>query len=104
MSRKQRMEQLLHEKLNPSVLIVEDESHKHHVPKDAETHFKVIAVSSLFHQLTRIARHRLVNKLLDEEFSLGLHALSLHLYTSEEWETAEKSIIKSPPCKDGFKK
>jgi BolA-like protein 1 len=43
-------------------------------------------VSEEFKGKTPIARHRLVNGLLKEEFDLGLHALSLRLKTPEEWE------------------
>lgn len=44
-------------------------------------------VSSEFAGKTQIARHRLVNSLLKDEFdNMGLHALSLRLKTPEEWE------------------
>jgi BolA protein len=43
-------------------------------------------VSSEFNGKTQIARHRLVNSLLKDEFDAGLHALSLRLKTPEEWE------------------
>ena len=102
MSRKNRIEQLLTQELTPVFLNVEDESANHHVPEGAQTHFKVTAVSSVFIDLTRVARHRLINKLLNGEFDLGLHALSMHLLTPEEWEKKEKPVLKSPPCKDGF--
>ncbi|CEG57521.1 BolA family protein [Legionella fallonii] len=103
MSRKERIEQQLLEELTPTFLNVEDESNNHHVPEGAQTHFKVIAVSAKFKDLSRVARHRLVNHLLNNEFALGLHALSLHLYTSEEWLNKNKSVLQSPSCKDGYK-
>ena len=67
MSRKQRINDELSALLNPKFLIIEDESINHNVPKGAETHFKVIAVSSLFENLNLVARHRLINKSLDNE-------------------------------------
>lgn len=103
MSRKDRIEQLLTEQLSPIYLSVEDESKNHHVPEGAQTHFKVIAVSHKFTDLTRVARHRLVNQLLDTEFTQGLHALSLHLFSSKEWEIRNHSVANSPACKDGYK-
>lgn len=103
MSRKERIEQQLTKELTPTFLSVEDESSNHHVPKGAQTHFKVTAVSGKFKDLSRVARHRLVNQLLNNEFSLGLHALSLHLYTSEEWLNRNKPVLHSPSCKDGYK-
>lgn len=84
MTRHQRIHDILTTKLSSSTLLIEDESHKHQRP-GVETHFKIIMVSSRFKALTRIARHRLINELLKDEFTTGLHALSLHLYTDEEW-------------------
>lgn len=103
MSRKERIEEQLNSNLSPAFLNVEDESGNHHVPEGAQTHFKVTAVSAQFKDLSRIARHRLVNDLLKAEFALGLHALSMHLYTAEEWELKKDSVLKSPACKDGYK-
>jgi BolA protein len=42
-------------------------------------------VSGAFAGKSQIARHRLVNSLLKDEFDAGLHALSLRLKTPEEW-------------------
>lgn len=79
-----------------------DESKSHHVPDGAETHFKVSVVAEKFTGLAKIARHRLMNNLLAEEFNTGLHALSLHLYTPEEWQ-ASGGIPRSPACRDGYR-
>jgi 23S rRNA-/tRNA-specific pseudouridylate synthase len=86
MSRNLRIHNALSEKLKPEALIVENESNQHNVPEDAETHFKIVTVSRQFTNLSRIERHRLVNAIVAEEFQSGLHALSLHLYTPQEWE------------------
>lgn len=104
MSRKTRIEHYLIAELSPSFLQVKDESANHHVPEGAQTHFKVTAVSTKFNDLTRIARHRLVNNLLSQEFDQGLHALSMHLYTDAEWESKNQPPPPSPACKDGFDK
>ncbi|WP_298628009.1 BolA family transcriptional regulator [uncultured Legionella sp.] len=103
MSRKTDIEQQLTEELSPVFLNVENESGNHHVPEGSETHFKVTAVALCFNGLTRIARHRMINQLLKNEFDTGLHALSMHLYTEEEWERNNGSVLKSPACKDGYK-
>lgn len=102
MSRKTRITEQLNLNLSPLFLTVEDESHNHHVPKDAETHFKLIVASNQFQGLSRVARHRLVNHLLVDELNSGLHALSMHLYTPEEWELKRDAVLKSPTCKNGF--
>jgi BolA family transcriptional regulator, general stress-responsive regulator len=98
MLRKQRMNHALSDALTPELLVIENESYKHRVPEDAETHFKVILISSEFRNLTRVARHRKVNSLLSEEFNNGLHALSLFLYTPEEWIQESQRNHSSPPC------
>ncbi len=103
MSRKSDIEEQLTKELSPAFLNVENESGNHHVPEGSETHFKVIAVSAHFNGLTRIARHRIVNNLLKNEFETGLHALSMHLYTEEEWAQKNGTVLKSPACKDGYK-
>lgn len=102
MSRKIRIEEMLNQELSPVYLNVDDESSNHHVPQGAETHFKVTAASSKFIGLSRIARQRLVNHLLANEFDIGLHALSMHLYTPDEWEK-NQTVPKSPSCLDGYK-
>jgi BolA family transcriptional regulator, general stress-responsive regulator len=103
MSRSQRIKQIINDALTPTLLKVEDESNKHHVPKDAETHFNLLIVSEKFNNLTKIARHRMINYLLAEEFDSGLHALSLHLYTAPEWHDNKRNSIKSPTCRDGYR-
>lgn len=104
MSRHHRIEQKLYKSFSPApnFMQVLNESHQHHVPKDSETHFKVILVTEHFQNLNRIARHRLVNQLLADEFAQGLHALSLSLYTPEEWERRGEQFTKSPICRGGF--
>ncbi|KTC83194.1 BolA family protein [Legionella cincinnatiensis] len=104
MSRKNRIEELLNQELTPVYLNVIDESANHHVPEGAQTHFKVTVVSFHFNDLSRIARHRLLNHLLHKEFEFGLHALSMHLFTPNEWEKRNKTVLQSPACKGGFKK
>ena len=101
MTREQRMHDVLSIELHPDPLIIDDESNKHNVPVGAETHFKIIAVSDQFNSLSRIQRHRLVNQLLNKEFNLGLHALSLHLYTPKEWLEQTRNVPASPACRDG---
>lgn len=104
MSRKNRIEGLLNQEIMPSYLNVEDESVNHHVPEGAQTHFKITAVSSRFKDLSLIGRHKLLNQLLSKEFECGLHALSMHLFTPEEWEKRNGTVLQSPNCKGGFNK
>ncbi|WP_133129468.1 BolA family protein [Legionella yabuuchiae] len=104
MNRKLRIQTTLSEALKADAFIIEDESHQHRVPQGAETHFKVTVVSSLFENTTRVNRHRLINTLLKDEFDKGLHALSLHLYTPEEWNARGEEVNPSPACRGGSRR
>ena len=103
MSRLQRMNDALFSELKPDILTIEDESARHNVPVGAETHFKVVGVSTRFNDLSRILRHRLVNACLSAEFTTGLHALSLHLYTPDEWQQQYRDVPASPACRNAKK-
>jgi len=89
--------------LSPEHLEVINESHMHNVPEGSESHFKVVIVSDDFKDKMLIARHRLVNKALEEELSGGIHALALHTMTMEEW-FEKGNAPESPPCLGGSSK
>ncbi len=101
--RKAKIEETLSHHLAPAQLLVDDESYKHHVPDNAQTHFKVTIVSSAFDSQPLIKRHRMINELLQDEFSSGLHALSIHAYTSDEWAKRQNQSPQTPSCRDGYK-
>lgn len=88
MNRAERIQAKIEAALHPSALEVEDESHLHAGHAGAqpggETHYRVTVVSSSFAGESRVARQRSVYALLDEEFSTGLHALSVQALTPEE--------------------
>ncbi len=72
----------LAERLAPTRLEVVDESAAHagHAGADGTgsgTHFRVRIDSPLFAGKSRIARHRLVYDVLQEDFGAGLHALAI---------------------------
>ena len=98
MLRSKRVHHILSKEFMPLEIRINDESHAHQVPLDAESHFKVIIVSNKFHKLTLLERHRAVNRVLREEFDSGLHALSMFLYTPEEW--FDQNIPDSPACRN----
>ncbi|WP_298959960.1 BolA family protein [uncultured Methylobacterium sp.] len=80
----------LEERLAPLALTVADDSHRHagHAGwrEGGETHFNVDVVSAAFEGKSRVERHRMVNALLDEAFTRGLHALALRARTPAEAE------------------
>ena len=86
--------------LRPSVLEVENESHMHSGPA-AESHFRLVIVSENFASKNLLARHRIINKLLAEELSTGVHALAMHTFTPEEWTERGETAATSPACRGG---
>lgn len=82
MSVKSRMEYKLTEALSPERLEVINESQMHagHQPGftgTGETHMRIRVVSAKFAGVSRVARHRMVNDLVKDEFDAGLHALAI---------------------------
>lgn len=87
--------------LAPDVLDIINETHKHNVPADAESHFKVVAVSKAFEGKMLITRHRMINEALTEELAGSIHALSLHTMTPDEYVEKAGKISDSPDCLGG---
>ncbi|WP_043530538.1 BolA family protein [Litchfieldella xinjiangensis] len=87
--------------LEPDFLQVENESHRHSVPANSETHFKVTLVSSRFQGLMPVKRHQQIYAVLAEELSGPVHALALHLYTPQEWQSRGGNRPDSPNCRGG---
>lgn len=88
MTMKERISGRLVEGLEPTLIEIVDESHRHahhaHVRSHAgdagrvgETHYRVKIVSPAFAGQSRVARQRAVYDLLKAEFADGLHALAL---------------------------
>ena len=82
----------------PVSLSVANESHLHagHSGNpsghpDAETHFRVDAVSEAFEGKNPVARHRLVYAALGSELKAGLHALALKTRTPREAQAAAEA-------------
>ncbi|WP_298770339.1 BolA family transcriptional regulator [uncultured Shewanella sp.] len=98
MSLEQEIIDKLTQVLNPTHLQVINESHNHNVPVNSETHFKVIITSDSFEGKRLLSRHRLVNEALSEAFNKGLHALSIHTFSTNEWND-EMQVPNSPDCK-----
>ena len=82
------IEEKLTEALQPIQLEVIDESHLHAghggARPEGETHFRVVIVSALFDGESRVARHRMVTKVLAAEMNNPIHALALKTMTPQE--------------------
>jgi len=97
----EQINDLVVEELKPIRLDVVNESHMHNVPPDSESHFKLVIVSEAFEEKNLVARHRTVNKILAAQLRDGVHALSMHTYTPEEWAGRGGDVPLSPPCMGG---
>ncbi len=82
------MTRKLESAFTPERLEVVDQSARHAghagARPEGESHFDVVVVSQSFDGLGRIARQRLVYKVLTEELAAGLHALALTTRTPAE--------------------
>lgn len=103
MTRQERIATAVTQDLSPLHLEVVDESHMHAVPVGAESHFKLVVVSERFAGQGLVARHRVLNRLLRDEFDQGLHALALHTWTPDEWFEKGGAVPASPLCQGGSK-
>ena len=102
MSMQTTIEQKLAGEIASDYLQVENESHMHNVAPGAESHFKVTIVSNVFDAQMLIKRHRMVNRILQQELQ-QIHALALHTLTPQEWEARGGQVANSPKCRGGGK-
>jgi BolA protein len=96
-----KVQALIEEKLQalePAYLQIENESHRHAVPANSETHFKVTLVSSHFEGVLPVKRHQQIYALVADELAGPVHALALHPYTPAEWEKRGGTRPDSPNC------
>ncbi|MEC9283055.1 MAG: BolA/IbaG family iron-sulfur metabolism protein [Bdellovibrionota bacterium] len=93
------IQQKIEAKYNPDLLDIENESNRHSAPLGSESHFKIICVSDNFSGVSRIQRSREIHSLLATEIA-QIHAISLKLYTKDEWQNlSNKDLLLSPNCK-----
>lgn len=104
MSVQAEIQKLIEEKFSPSYLEVINESYKHNVPEGSESHFKVICVSESFQNQSLVQRHQSLNKVLLPYMNQPIHALSMVLHTTQEWQDKGEASPKSPPCLGGSKR
>lgn len=103
MTVQQTIEEKLQQAFTLQHLEVINESHRHNVPANSSTHFKVIMVSADFGGKGMVVRHQSAYKVLSEELQGGVHALALHMYTESEWHKKNDGAPMSPPCMGGSK-
>jgi BolA protein len=89
MDRRAHIENKLREALEAVHVEVEDESHLHAGHEGAKSgggHFKAIIVAARFDGLSKVAAQRLVYQALADEMQGDIHALSMSIFTPEQWE------------------
>ncbi len=92
------IEQKLKQGLSIQHLVIENESHMHSGPA-TDSHFKLVVVAEDFAGKRPVARHQLVYGLLADELAGPVHALALHLFSPEEWQTKSAAVPASPNCR-----
>jgi len=99
------LEQAIRDKLEQAtgaeVIEVLNESRMHNVPPKAETHFRVVLVSSRFEGTNRLQRHRAIHRALADELAGPVHALAVDALTPAEWRARGESRGLSPDCLGG---
>ena len=86
-----------------SFIEVVNESFMHNVPPGSESHFKVTLASPDFAKTRKVKRHQMVYGVLLDLLAGPVHALALHTYSDEEWQTVG-SAPDSPDCHGGSKR
>ena len=81
-----KIDKLLRDNLNVSKLIIRNDSNKHNVPPNSESHFNVQIVSDDFKDLSQIQRHKIVYRALGDLMKHEIHALSMKTLTIKEWK------------------
>ncbi len=87
MNRAEQIEKRLTDALDPTEILVKDQSHLHagHAgAQDGRGHFEVLIVSSGFEGVSRVARHRIVFDALGDMMHTDIHALKIRAYAPEE--------------------
>jgi len=83
MNRKQRIKSLLSNYFIDFIIEIIDSSfeHKGHYgfDGDQESHFKLIITNKSKNKQSRLEMHRIINKLLKEEYNTGMHSLEIKI-------------------------
>lgn len=78
-----RIRSLLEAALEPQLLKIADDSHKHAGHAGArdggQTHYRITIASETLTGKNRVAQHREVNRILQPCFDAGLHALQINV-------------------------
>ena len=93
-----KIDKLLRDNLNISKLIIRNDSYKHNVPPNSESHFSVQIVSDDFQDLSQIQRHKIVYKAIESLLN-EIHAFSITAITTLEFKE-NSSLRDTPECEN----
>ena len=93
-----KIEKLLKDNLNVSNLLIRNDSYKHNVPPNSESHFNVQIVSDDFEDLSQIQRHKIVYKAVGALLT-EIHAFSITAMTTSEFKE-NPSLRDTPDCEN----
>ena len=93
-----KIDKLLRDKFNVSILTIKNDSYKHNVPADSESHFNVQIISDDFQNLSQIQRHKKVYKAV-ESLLTEIHAFSITAMTTSEFKE-NPSFRDTPDCEN----
>ena len=93
-----KIDKLLRENINISELIILNDSYKHNVPPNSESHFNVQIVSDDFEDLSQVQRHKIVYKAV-ESLLADIHAFSITSITTSEFKE-NPSLRDTPDCEN----
>ena len=93
-----KIEKLLKDNLNVSNLLIRNDSYKHNVPPNSESHFNVQIVSDDFEDLSQIQRHKIVYKAVGALLA-EIHAFSITAMTTSEFKE-NPSLKVTPDCEN----
>ena len=90
MNRKFKIEKILVDNFEPYFFLVKDVSEEHrghqNFRENVERHFEILIWSQKFEDLNNVARHRMINKSLEEEFMSDLHSVTMKTLTIDEYK------------------
>ena len=93
-----KIEKLLKDNLNVSKLLIRNDSYKHNVSPNSESHFNVQIVSDDFEDLSQIQRHKIVYKAVGALLA-EIHAFSITAMTTSEFKE-NPSLRDTPDCEN----
>jgi len=84
----QKIKIILEKEFSPDKLIIKNQSHLHkgHDGYHNNSHFSIIITSSLFETKSRVERHKMLYKALDEILKKEIHAIQIKALNNSEDE------------------